>query len=465
MVETSVTSVPVTTSVPTTTILPPRTTNAIAGWTRLVTVRDPEGTALITSKATIMAGESGKPGVITCTITGANGRLTQALEITVIESTVIGEHTTFFARTMLLVPPEASATAAGERPALGRTDKTKDDSFKGTSAGLPSFWVSALPGAEFLGQALFTFIAILLSLLYRPIDTDIKRMEVWYQLSDQTQGVTGKELLKPDLTFANAFAAPILAAKRKQWIVALSSVIYAPLLSALLLLSSSTLLISAEGLCDTEGGKMKAYCGAYLSIRPNLARALQALLAAIALSAIVLAVLLRLRRPKLLLGHSPFTIAGLALLMTQLEDLEVLGGSDANRSQHDLKQRIANVRFRLAEVVHPDTSVKVVLETLSDGDDVDGAGAGSHGKGAVKTVVGNPRGKRPLMVKLPAIGVLVALLIGTLILVFVYRFAPTAGFQRFMDSSSVGPRVFCVSLGILIRSMWEPITRGTFSIS
>lgn len=193
-VQSTVAMIPVTTSVPVTNVIPARTTSAaaVSGWTQLVTMRDPAGgTALITSKATILAGPGGKQdGIITRTITGSNGRLTEALEVTVVETSVVGEHTTYFSRTMFVVPPEVTPASDGPRPALGR-GKNNDNDFKRKTSKLPSTWVKKLPSAEFMAQAMIMFITIILALAWRPIDLEFKRMEIWYALSNPNYWITG----------------------------------------------------------------------------------------------------------------------------------------------------------------------------------------------------------------------------------------------------------------------------------
>ena len=305
--------------------------------------------------------------------------------------------------------------------------------------------------AEFFGQFLLILVALLFSLVWKAIDVDFKRIELWYQLSQST-GVSGNRLMQTNLVFANTYAVPFLAIDRGQWIPALSSFIYCPLFSTAQLLASTTVFVQAEGACTVGDGDPN--CRAYVAIRPFMARALQAVLAAIALAVSVLAVLQRARRSKLLLEHEPFSIGGLGMLMMEPTSLELFQGFEPTQSGAELKRLVSHTRFRLSQrAVGDGGGSKPVLETVSM--------LARPDSGKQEPPRASPRNVKPNMLRGPVLITFAVFLLGVMAILLFYRFGPLSDrLVRFMDSQKVGPRILATSLGLVIRSLWEPIERG-----
>ncbi|KAF8540087.1 hypothetical protein BDD12DRAFT_53043 [Trichophaea hybrida] len=480
---TAVVKVPSITQVQDTVLVAPTNTEPVLASVGLVTMKDKSGTGYITTLATIIAdtavatpgsdtqSESSSFRLVTMVKSGGSATYiatilagpvsTEAQVVskeatpasssptfrrtTVVQTYVSGSSTILESRTYYVVP-KTTSSAPTESPTSSPTGLT-GPGYDSTS----NSFIYKIP-TEFLGQFLLTIIAVVLTLLWKAIDIDIKRMEPWYGLSDG-RGVSGADLMTFNLVFTNIYIAPLLAAVRTQWIPALSSLIYC-LLILVQLLSSVTVFVAAEGHCRAFGTKHD--CRAYVSIRPVFVRALEGVLALIVACVILVALLQWLRQSKIMLGSEPFSIVGIAMLITEPDALETLGRIDAGCSEEAMRQRISNTQFRLVEYTHPDPDMptKVILAAGSEEPD--------EGEGYVQGNVAltKPRVVRPLMLRGFVLAGFAVLLIGTATLVLVYRFVRNTALEKFMDSESAGVRIFIMGLGIIIRSLWDPIDRG-----
>jgi hypothetical protein len=475
---TAVVKVPSTTQVRDTVLVPPTITDPVLASVGLVTMKDKLGSSYITTLATIIADTAVATPVAGDTQYGSistslrritmvkSGGVTSVATIlaeiasteasksppassntfrrtTIVETSISGTSTILNTRTYLMVPKITSSISPEsptDRPTNSGHDSASNNPF-----------IYKIP-TEFLGQFLLTTIAVVLTLLWKPIDIDIKRMEPWYCLSD-VGGVSGADLMTFNLVFTNIYIAPLLAAIRTQWIPALSSLIYS-LLILVQLLSSVTVFVAAVGNCSV--GDNKYDCRAYVSIRPVFVRMLEGLLVFIVVCVMLVALLQWLRQSKMMLGSEPFSIAGIAMLVTEPDALETLGSVDAGCSEEAMRQRVSNTLFRLVEHVHPDPDMPSKIILAAELEEL------NEGEGYVQGTIAltKPRVVRPLMLRGFVLAGFAALLAGTATLVLVYRFVRHTWLEKFMDSESAGVRIFIMGLGIIIRSLWEPVERG-----
>lgn len=378
---------------------------------------------------------------------------------TIFDTTVDGNGKTITNSRVMAAIVSTWTSTPGPAPTSGvYPDKTPGilDSFKGMVG--TSFLVR-MP-AEFLGHFFLTVLAILLTMLWKPIDTDMKRMEPWYRMS-RPLGATGEELTTMNLSFSNAHVAPILAGWKGYWLSAISSLIYSPLLTMVQLLSAATIFVAGYGACNV--GDNDPNCVAVVTLRPTLLRAIQAILAFIVVLVIVLGVLQWRRRKRVLLTAEPFSIAGLAVLVTEPTELRpILDIDSSSCSDAELRRRIKHVRFRLVERLQSDGSTsKIVLQATQCGpvgyDDADESDNGGYTSVRYQ---GKMRTARPLMLRWWVLIGFEALLLGMAVLVLVYRFVRGTRLEKWMDSQTAGPRVLAMALGVVVRGFWEPIERG-----
>ena len=430
----------------TTTVVAPAITGPVAASIGLVTLLDDSGEEIKTV-ATLLSP----------TPSDGESPDSQSLRrVTLIEGKSSGGFTSYSltTRTAVFGPSSSSTPAPPDRAHRDDSQNASDRAHRDDpqNASTDKSFLYKMP-AEFFGQFFLTLVALLFSLIWKAIDLDFKRIELWYRLSQST-GVSGNRLMQANLVFANTYAAPLLAIYQSQWIPALSSFIYCPLFSIVQLLASTTIFVQAEGSCTVGDGDPD--CRAYVSIRPLMGRALQAVLAVIALAVSVLVFLQRLRRSKLLLDHEPFSIGGVGMLMTEPTSLELFRGFEPTQSGAELKRLVSHTRFRLSRRTvarDGDSTSKAVLEAVSMLTPSDSSS---------KTPPRMPsRNVKPTMLRGPVLIVFAALLLGVMAILLFYRFGPLADrLIRFMDGQGIGPRMLAISLGLIIRSLWEPIERG-----
>ncbi|KAF8244252.1 hypothetical protein K440DRAFT_636321 [Wilcoxina mikolae CBS 423.85] len=303
----------------------------------------------------------------------------------------------------------------------------------------------------FAFQYLPNVIAVLLSMLWRVIDTDIKRIETFYQLSENQPRVS---FLTENLLFTNAYFVSLRAAWRQQWIVFLSAIIYFPFLASVQFLAPITIFLDTVVPCD--GFQDNRTCGSpFPAIRPVLVRVLQGVLGVIAACVIAIAVLQR--RRKSLLCAEPWSLAGLATLVADWSGLRRgFGAVDVGDSMGDLKRLLAGSGDRYALVNgeyqgKPHVGIQVIPGSV-EGD----------------APLGSPRSRRarkswhvqrPLALWTASIVGYILFLGGVLTILLIYQFTSGSRIEHFMSGQGIGVKVFFVVLAVTARFGWEPIER------
>jgi hypothetical protein len=145
-------------------------------------------------------------------------------------------HSSTFVDTQFYAPSMTDGSGNQLQHATSASDSTvpiPEPSFSDAPAPEPSSSLFLSTNAIYFGaHYLATILAVLLSLLWRIIDTDLRRLEPFYQLSQPT----GTSLTE-NLLFTSIFVLPIHAVRRRQWSVLLSTMIYCPLLTLVQILA------------------------------------------------------------------------------------------------------------------------------------------------------------------------------------------------------------------------------------
>ena len=317
--------------------------------------------------------------------------------------------------------PSASAVPGGVGSKLGADENP--------SAALQAF-------LYFSGHYLPTLVAVLLAVYWRAVDSDLKRMQPFYELSEPASG----SKLNENLLLANALLVPFRAAARGNWAIVISALVYGPLLTAVQLLAASAIFLTAGQSCNALDDPKSFKCGTiWLTGRLSTARMLEAALAAVAAAALLLACLQA--RRACLLRAEPFSIAGLASLLADGPTPSLAPG-----------QRYVLAEWTLAGVPH------LAIDSLSPPGPNPGEPAASlerEGGEGEEEEDEDPWHVRPAMLV-----VFVAFMLGIVVLILIYRFTADSAMEPFLSGQTVGVKLFFTALALLTRSGWVPIEYG-----
>ncbi|KAI5819333.1 hypothetical protein BZA77DRAFT_305147 [Pyronema omphalodes] len=354
--------------------------------------------------------------------------------------------------TLVMARPTATALADESKDSITNSTVTAQ---KATNKAKSKAFVRLV---FFSGQYLPTIIAVLLSMLWKVIDTDIKRIEPFYQLSDPL-GTTSEALTK-NLLFDNAYFIPFQAARRRQWIVLLSAIVYNPLLALMQFLSTSAISIRVEKKCDPFATHRT--CGdPFLASNKVMAKVFQGVVVAIILA--ILSIIYLQAKRKSLLYAEPWSLLGLATLAADWQAMkESFGKIDLADSEEEFNRKIAvqGCRYRLVHSKYRENDhlgIEVAVNPFEKAETEDIPLNPPRSKTALARVV--KKVDRPLMVSNMFLFGFTMFLMGTLVLVTVYRYTHKKAFEEFMSTEKLGVKVFFLILGVTIRCGWEPIER------
>jgi len=339
--------------------------------------------------------------------------------------------------------------------------KPTDESFVADSTAQSQKSSSIIPkfGFEvfyFSGQYLPTLVAVLLSMFWKIIDTDIKRIEPFYLLS-HTSGTSAKAL-NENLLFKNAIVVPFQAAWRRQWIVCLSALIYCPLLTFAHILAVTSFSLSTVKKCDPFADRRN--CGSpFLAMEPMAVRILQGVLGGVVLG--VIAIVLLQRRRTSLLSSEPWSLAGLATLLADWGAIQnAFANIEVADSEADLKRKVAGKghRFRLAYSMNGEQQHLGIelVESPYETDVPDTLNDTSH------IYRRRLRSNRPSVLKDVSLIAFILFLCGVLTIVMVYQTTGNSLIEHFMSGQSLSVLLLFIILGVVIRAGWEPIERGAY---
>lgn len=256
------------------------------------------------------------------------------------------------------------------------------------------------------------------------IDTDLRRLEPFYLLSQPTGTILTENLL-----FTSILVLPIHAVRRRQWSILLSTVIYCPLLTVVQMLAASAVFLATPEVCDPFAPTRT--CGdPYVATRHFVARMLEVALGCVVFT--ILAIIWFQSKRKCLLHAEPWSIAGLATL---LADGTVMEGDEGLAEGY---------KYRLVEWTHNGDTF-LALESVRDAEPDT---VFSHTKHA--------------HIESWNVTTFTFFMCGVLTLILVYRFTTDSTIEPSMSGQSVWVNLRFMALGITIRCGWEPIERGKF---
>lgn len=306
-----------------------------------------------------------------------------------------------------------------------------------------------------------TLLAVILSMFWKVIDTDIKRIEPFYLLSHPAG--TSAETLTENLLFGNSMIIPFQAAWRRQWIVCLSAIIYCPLLTGVQFLASSAISLTTHRKCD--GFAKKRTCGIpFVVVQSSAARALQGVLGAVVLA--VIAIVLLQRRRKSLLHSEPWSLAGLATMLADWSATKTaFSRIRVSDSEEDLKRTVMGRKnkYRLVETTYHEKP-HLGIELVGDPNEATSTDMEVMVPESETSEIYSrqERSRRPPMLKTATLIIFTLFLCGMLSVILIYSLTYSSLIEHFMSGQGRGVNILFIALGVTVRFGWEPIDRGAY---
>lgn len=320
----------------------------------------------------------------------------------------------------------------------------------------------------FYGAYLPTLIAVLYSGFWDIIYTRLKEMEPYFRLS-QPLGASAKESILLHYTSSSLPSVLCRAIAYNHKVI-----LFASLISLVLTISipfaSEVLYIGTTGLCSST--TIGSDCQPYLAIRPAIARGEEAAIGIVFFVALGLAIACWQRNSGIY--SEGFSIAGMAILIHHdsafTESLHRAWRASSSEIESYFNKHYALAQTQNLGQIQRDGLITIIQQDIDlpsnhaqEQKEVvvpNGATTQQRHGGAANIKSSHPFILRP--------GVIISALFflsGLAVLILYYCFvgAPS-GFEAFMDSQSVGVRFMMTSIGVLIKSYWTLLEKGTVTL-
>ena len=341
------------------------------------------------------------------------------------------------------LPPTAPgepANSCAPAPSMFTAFETWSDSQYFTAAYLP------------------TLLAVLWNIFWDVIYSSLKEMEPFFQLAKEG-GVSVQESLSLRYTSASLPVAFYRSIAGNHPFILGASLISLVLTSSVPF-ASEVLQIGTRGVCNSTAGGSN--CTPYVKIQPTIA-SLEIALAVIALfGALILAYNYYHRRIGI---HSEGTsIVGLAVLLNNTPFVESLCAASKTATLSEAENALGG-KFTIAKAQFSGTLS--ILQT-SPGNVPEPTANPRSPQTKSHPVATKPQtkvfSKIPLVLRTTTVSAMMLILVGLTVLILYYRFVGTlSGFERFMDSQSIGVRFMMTSFGVLVKLYWAMLEQGRFS--
>lgn len=324
-----------------------------------------------------------------------------------------------------------------------------------------------------VGAFVPTFLAVLFVIPWHMVAAAVKEMEPFHQLS-AVEGALAEKSLTLDYRESLDVIAILKALRHGHFLVwwagltSLVALLVAPL-------ASESVFIGFVGSGSCKVGSGRVNCFPQLSVFPPAARALQGILAFIAVMTIGL--IIGLLRVKSGVPTNPLSIAGLAGLFQHQPLIDRFRKIDGFMpSRHSLRDSLRGLRCRLGEYRELDGSTRYGISLLSfygqPREVRSGQQTALHAEKKTTSIDVHPLHEPPptleqkrslssLAIQPVAVIAFGLLVCGLIVLIVFYKLVGTnTGFERFMDSASFGTSFLFTAIGIIIKSYWILIDDG-----
>lgn len=313
--------------------------------------------------------------------------------------------------------------------------------------------------------------AVIFSIPWHILAAAIREMEPFYELQ-RTQGAPAEQSLGLNYRSSIGAIATINAIRNGHYLVWWSGLISISILF-LSPLASETVFIGfvGDGVCTATS--QRSACVPLLSVFPAAARAVQGILALVAVLTFFLAI--AIVRGKSGVFANPLSIAALATLFqdqTVVDDFRRIGVHTPNAD--DINKALRGRTYRIGDYVRYDgqpeyglTTVRNNVQNTAMVRQTSIFGRKKYTSVAVDAVEETPtlREQKKQLSRMgthPIILVIFGLFICGLVALVIYynRVATRTGFERFMDSESFGTRFLFTAVGVIIKMYWTFLDDG-----
>ena len=329
--------------------------------------------------------------------------------------------------------------------------------------------IGIAPQQYFIGAFLPTIIAVLFSAPWPLLASALQEMEPYYQLQ-QFQGVSASKSLLLNYKSSINVIATVNAMRRGHFSVWLSGLISLTI-SQLAPLASEAVSIGfiGQGVCTATSGRSS--CTPRLSVYPIAARAIQGILAFVAVLTLIL--IFTISRRKSGVYANPLSIASVATLFQNQSLIEEFRRLNTfTLDPKTLKAALAGQRYKIGFYKEADEGYSYGLMAcqsstfIHDSDCYIQSNDGSQyvsivGAGLDENLQSPHRAKKKTMSSTTIIHPIGVVLYGILVAgleVLILYYNQTSGdtaFERFMDSNDVGVSFLFTAVGVGIKSFWS----------
>ena len=322
---------------------------------------------------------------------------------------------------------------------------------------------SITPQKYVLGAFVPTILAVLFTIPWHILASATKELEPFYQLQ-LSNGAPVSKALNLDYRSSVNVVAVFHALQNGHFVVwwsgliALVTLVLAPL-------APETIFIGFQGQCTATTGRQ---CYPRLSVYPPVARAVEGILAFVAVLTLLLAIVIW-RRSSGVYGN-PLSLAGVATHFQNWDAIEEFRRLNSELSAKQIAQLLRNSRYKIGPYVERDGSHAYGLVPLhltsaaySQAGETSFRDGKEYASVSVNPVHEDLQPRQPnkfsstVVVVHPATVIIYALLVAGLLTLVVY-YNQTGGdtaFERFMDSTSFGVTALFTSIGVIIKMYWS----------
>jgi hypothetical protein len=378
-------------------------------------------------------------GFASTQLTVFTSQLTTSVPTTVLTTNSLGQTTA----TVIYVPTTTAVTSIGTIGSFGSNGSN------GNNTGGTGVTVLRFPMYKvFIGNYLCLVLAVLFKSFWTAIYAKAKLIEPFTQLS-RPQGALASNTLHTFYLSSNLTTEPIVAFFKGHWFILWTSLVYI-VVTVLAPLSSELLYVDTNYGCANANPDATVVnkCFPRLAIDPVVARAVQGLLAYVAI--MTLTIMVMMYRMRTGIYSDPSSIANVAALVHHPQVLNDFRGFSDDASIDDIRKYLGEKYYKLDQYQRHDGVWRYGLVPLSTPRRLPPSESG----------VRSPKRKWKFL-DIIADSVFLFVLLGLLALIAAYfKDGSDDSFNRFFNSASFGARFIMTGTASIISLCWKRLERG-----
>ena len=307
----------------------------------------------------------------------------------------------------------------------------------------------------FVGNVLPSLVAAVLLILWKVVSLEVESMEPFYQMN-LPNGATGHKSIFLDFFDGwQQFVVPILALRRRHYVVAVTSSV--ELLSAIIgPLAAEAISMGLIGICAKDSAKG---CATIIRVSALPTRALQGLMVVIVV--LGLSLLILMARRKYGVTNDPRSIFGITLLASDrsLGLLKKVAAVDPGLNTRGWRQKLGELRFKLSQDESAASKIEILPCRQSDSFAANSPDRWEFRCKNLKRCLDSQ--SFSILRYWVTVSVFLAFHMALVVMLGVY--SVTSGetpFERFMAGQSFGVQFLFSMLGVLVSFGWLSLFKG-----